>query len=72
MTARDHRELMYVRSLARKIDRVLAALECCLTEAGRSDSMNALRAGEQGMERMSLRAEDWPEAEQIPLSAYEE
>jgi len=43
MTARDHRELMYVRSLARKIDRSLKALEIRLaqelTTDARSDKM---------------------------------
>ena len=63
---------MYARSLARKMERVLLALELRLTADARSDKMTALRAGGQGMERMSLRAEGWAEPDQIPLSAYEE
>jgi len=48
MTPADHRALMFVRSLARKIDRSLAALELRLTADARSDKMAVIDGHVEG------------------------
>ena len=71
MTPLDIRTLVYVRSLARKIDRALQALEARLTEPVISDKMTAVRAVGQDSDGTRVGERSQSGAEPCPLSQEE-